>query len=165
MLGQTVLAQLLTTGLFVVGSFAQGPPGGPLGGPSTSPSQDPGRKLPSPPDGENGECSVVWYSIGQELIKYFITEDGICAPLARQAIRLPFHDCFPDGGCDGSIILTDECTARRDNFQMIPLCGVLYQIFLDYRVGAADLINFAAGERLFPYFSTRKQSMHCTDKS
>lgn len=91
-------------------------------------------------------CPDVWSDIGEELKYWFVDDDGLCSDLAAQAVRLPFHDCFPGGGCDGSIILTDECTTRPENTQMIPICGVLYKMTLDYRVGAADLINFAACE-------------------
>lgn len=89
-------------------------------------------------------CPDVWRYIGEELKYWFIDDEGYCSDLAAQAIRLPFHDCFPGGGCDGSVILTDECTTRPENLQLIPICGVLYKISLDYRVSAADLINFAA---------------------
>ncbi|CAN8101196.1 unnamed protein product [Discula destructiva] len=103
-----------------------------------------------PQDGDvpsvNGypRCSDAWFGIGQELQDWFIDDEGLCTDLAAQAVRLPFHDCFPDGGCDGSIILSDECTTRSENRQMIPICGVLYKISVEWRVGAADLINFAA---------------------
>lgn len=63
---------------------------------------------------------------------------------------MPFHDCFPDGGCDGSIILTDECTMRIENRQIIPMCDVLGRMAQRYGVGAADLINFAACEWSLP---------------
>lgn len=94
-------------------------------------------------------CPRVWTEVGHELKRSFIDSKHRCTPLAAQAIRLPFHDCFPDGGCDGSIILTDECTTRQDNAQMIPICGVLFSLHERYRVGAADLINFAACK--FPF--------------
>lgn len=91
-------------------------------------------------------CPDVWRDIAEELKYWFIDDEGLCSDLAAQAVRLPFHDCFPSGGCDGSIILTNECTTRVENSQMIPICGVLYKMTLDYGVGAADLINFAACE-------------------
>lgn len=91
-------------------------------------------------------CSDKWREIAKELKYWFIDEEGRCTGLAAQAIRLPFHDCFPQGGCDGSIILTDECTTRLENKQVIPICGVLYKISVEWDVGAADLINFAACE-------------------
>lgn len=89
-------------------------------------------------------CPDVWKTIGEELKYWFIDEEGLCSDLAAQAIRLPFHDCFPSGGCDGSIILTNECTTRLENSPLVPICGILYKMTLDYGVGAADLINFAA---------------------
>lgn len=97
---------------------------------------------PSPPSSPT--CDSKWKYIGQDLKGHFIDHQGLCTGFARQCIRLPFHDCFPDGGCDGSIILSDECTTRRENAQIIPMCGVLGKIAQQYNVGAADLINFAA---------------------
>lgn len=91
-------------------------------------------------------CSKKWYGIGKELKYWFIDEECRCTDLAAQAVRLPFHDCFPGGGCDGSIILTDECTTRAENQQMIPICQILYEISVEWQVGAADLINFAGCE-------------------
>lgn len=91
-------------------------------------------------------CPGVWRDIAEELKYWFIDDEGLCSDLAAQAVRLPFHDCFPSGGCDGSIILSNECTTRVENSQLVPICGVLYKMTLDYGVGAADLINFAACE-------------------
>lgn len=108
--------------------------------------------LPQLLPGEQGPdavfCDSRWEHIGHELKQYFIDPVGECTEWARQSIRLPFHDCFPDGGCDGSIILTDECTTRQENQQMIPMCQVLLRVSRQYNVGAADLINFAACEWL-----------------
>lgn len=97
-------------------------------------------------------CPDVWREIARELRFFFADEEGYCTDDARAAIRLPFQDCFPDGGCDGSIILSDECYNRRDNAQLVGICSSLSQYYKRFGVGAADLINFAAGE--YPYSQT-----------
>lgn len=113
------------------------------------------------PAGGYPRCPDKWRHIAKELKYWFIGEDGRCTSLAAQAVRMPFHDCFPSGGCDGSIILTDECTTRIENEQVIPICGVLYRISVEWEVGAADLINFAACESLLcPLASVEECSNH-----
>lgn len=131
MLGHTSVQSLLTTGLLACSTLVSA---------IRLRDDDDSSSLHWP------RCPHVWREIGEELKYWFIDEDGYCSDLAAQAVRLPFHDCFPGGGCDGSIILTDECTTRTENQQLIPVCGVLYKMSLDYSVGAADLINFAACE-------------------
>lgn len=143
MFSHTALLPALAVGLLLTGATAQGGP----------PHGDPGYPT-GPPE---PECREVWKYIGKELKHWFIDDYGECTQLAAQAVRLPFHDCFPDGGCDGSIILTDECTTRIENEQMIPICGVLYKIFNDHGVGAADLINFAACESAMSFLPHTRQ--------
>lgn len=115
-----------------------------------------GQQPPSSPGGESPSlapdaafCDRKWELIGRELKAHFIDEYGLCTDYARQCIRIPFHDCFPDGGCDGSLILSDECFTRRENEQIIPMCDVLGKIHREYNVGAADLVNFAGCECFF----------------
>lgn len=91
-------------------------------------------------------CPEVWNYIAKELKYDFIDDHGFCTDYARQSIRLPFHDCFPGGGCDGSIVLTDECFNRFDNERLIPICAKLRDVANRYKVGVADLINLAGGE-------------------
>lgn len=91
-------------------------------------------------------CPDVWNYIARELKYQFIDKGGYCTNYARQAIRLPFHDCFPGGGCDGSIVLTDECFTRVENERLIPICSKLADITFRYKVSVADLINLAGGE-------------------
>lgn len=92
---------------------------------------------------DKAQCPDVWNYLAKELKYQFIDKDGFCNNYARQAVRLPFHDCFPDGGCDGSIILTDECFNRFENDRLIPICSKLADLAFNYKVSVADLINLA----------------------
>lgn len=92
----------------------------------------------------SADCPAAWTDVATDLKTSFIT-DGDCNDDARAAIRLAFHDCFP-GTCDGSIILSDECTARGENTQLVDICSSLGDKATQYGVGAADLIQFAAGK-------------------
>lgn len=95
---------------------------------------------------DSAACPEVWNYIAKELKYDFIDKNGFCTDYARQSIRLPFHDCFPGGGCDGSIVLTEECFNRVDNERLIPICAKLRDVANRYKVGVADLINLAGGE-------------------
>lgn len=88
------------------------------------------------------DCSV-WTDVAADLVSQFQT-DGVCNDVARQAIRLPFHDCFPEA-CDGSIILSDECS-RTENQQMAPVCSSMSGMVTQYNISAADLVALGAGE-------------------
>ena len=90
-------------------------------------------------------CPSVWTDVASDLKTTFIGSDGLCTDDARAAIRLSFHDCFPDGGCDGSILLSDECS-RTENQQMTDICGKLNTKVTQYNVSAADMVQFAAGK-------------------
>jgi hypothetical protein len=65
-----------------------------------------------------------------------------CGADAHGAIRAPFHDCI-NNGCDGSLILTDEC-GRRENSGLSGICTKLSDWTKKYNVSAADMIQFAA---------------------
>lgn len=90
--------------------------------------------------GSSSQCPDVWSSVARKLKDTF----GDCNSNARMAIRLPFHDCW-NGACDGSIILTNECTARSENAQLRPICQTLGDMADEFNVGVADLIQVAAG--------------------
>lgn len=102
--------------------------------------------IAAPEARDEAQCPEVWNYIAKELKYEFIDKYGFCTNYARQAIRLPFHDCFPGGGCDGSIVLTDECFTRFENERLIPICSKLADVALRYKVSVADLINLAGGE-------------------
>lgn len=89
----------------------------------------------------DSSCPEIWGTVAGQLRELF----GDCNSNARQAIRLPFHDCFA-GTCDGSIILSDECTARPENTQLVPICQSLASVAEENDVGVADLIQVAAGK-------------------
>ena len=87
-------------------------------------------------------CPELWFDISKELTGMFLA-DGICTDHARAAIRGVFHDCFPSGGCDGSLVLFDEELSRIPNTPMIELMTILRGMAIKYNVGAADLLMFA----------------------
>lgn len=95
---------------------------------------------------DSDKCPEVWNYVAKELKYDFIDSYGYCNNYARQSIRLPFHDCFPGGGCDGSIVLTDECFTRHENERLIPICAKLRDVANRYHVPVADLINLAGGK-------------------
>ncbi|KAF2188880.1 class II peroxidase, partial [Zopfia rhizophila CBS 207.26] len=88
-------------------------------------------------------CPSVWTTIASDLKSSFVADDGTCNDSARAAIRLAFHDCFP-GSCDGSIILSDECTARNENAQLVDICSTVGDKATQYNVSAADMVQMAA---------------------
>jgi hypothetical protein len=83
-------------------------------------------------------CPEVWSTVLPELQTAF---DG-CGRDAHGAIRAPFHDCI-NNGCDGSLILTDECS-RAENAGLSNICGKLLSWTQKYNTSAADMIEFAA---------------------
>jgi hypothetical protein len=93
-------------------------------------------KLPLKP------CPTVWFQISGDLTAMFLTR-GQCNDDARAAIRAGFHDCFPDGGCDGSLALPDEIS-RPENTPMTQTVLKLAALAKTRSVGVADMIAFAA---------------------
>ncbi|ORY58903.1 heme peroxidase, partial [Pseudomassariella vexata] len=85
-------------------------------------------------------CPSVWTDVAADMKTSFIV-DGACTDDARAAIRLSFHDCFPAGSCDGSIILADECSTRGENSQMTGICTTLGEMATQYNVSTADIIQ------------------------
>ncbi|KAF2398264.1 heme peroxidase, partial [Trichodelitschia bisporula] len=89
----------------------------------------------------SGSCPPVWSSISHELTTLFVS-GGQCTDLARGAIRAVFHDCFPQGGCDGSLSLPEEL-ARPPNAALIGPVNTLKALANKYGVSVADMIAFA----------------------
>lgn len=97
---------------------------------------------PSPAPPRPGQCPRVWFDISRELTGLFV-EGADCGRFAHGAIRAIFHDCFPAGGCDGSLVLAEEIS-RPNNVPMQPTMNVLMGIAVKYSVTAADMLAFAA---------------------
>lgn len=100
-------------------------------------------------------CPAVWNDVASELSTLFLnTTDNLCNDDARAAIRAAFHDCgawntTTPGGCDGSLILTDEATARSENNGLQDISAKLLNLTQKYQaidssVTAADMIQFAS---------------------
>lgn len=88
----------------------------------------------------------MWSTVAADLVENVITgSSGTLSAHGRSAIRLVFHDCFPQA-CDGSIILAGECDGRAENLQLTGICRKLGDKASEYGVGTADLIQLAGGE-------------------
>ncbi|KAF2820355.1 heme peroxidase, partial [Ophiobolus disseminans] len=95
-----------------------------------------------------------WYYISEELDEEFVDADGTCNSLARQSIRMGFHDAGTwsaklaaagqnYGGADGSLVMFDELT-RPENFGLETAAGLTHQLYKKYNVTMADLIQYMA---------------------
>ncbi|EUC31955.1 class II peroxidase [Bipolaris zeicola 26-R-13] len=82
-------------------------------------------------------CPSVWTDVAASFEKQLTS----CGKFAHTLIRLAFHDC--NSGCDGSIILTDECSATQ-NRGLNDTCNTLRSMRTQFNVGAADIIQFGA---------------------
>jgi hypothetical protein len=89
----------------------------------------------------SGKCPAVWTSISRELTGIFVF-GGQCTDDARASIRAVFHDCFPQGGCDGSLAIPAELS-RKDNVPMTATVNKLKDLATKYKVGVADMLMFA----------------------
>jgi hypothetical protein len=85
-----------------------------------------------------GGCPAVWMKVSGELNTMFAG----CNGAARAAIRAIFHDCFPAGGCDGSIHLAAELS-RPENAPMTDTVTALASLAIKYGVTVADTLAFA----------------------
>ena len=98
------------------------------------------------------DTCCIWKHVSNDLAASMRAPNGECNHLARGAIRLGFHDAAAwsrgsTGGADGSIILSDECEARRDNTGLQSTCVTMrgyYAKYASFGISAADLIQFAA---------------------
>ncbi|KAK6208963.1 CTD phosphatase Fcp1 [Pestalotiopsis sp. IQ-011] len=85
-------------------------------------------------------CPTVWTDVATDLKAIFVDSDGAATDDARAAVRVSFHDCFPEA-CDGSIILANECSDRGENAQMVDICTTLGDMATQYNVSTADIIQ------------------------
>ncbi|KAJ6208662.1 ligninase LG6 precursor, partial [Bipolaris maydis] len=90
-----------------------------------------------------GACPAVWQSVAKDLENLF---QG-CNKAARSAVRAVLHDCLPDG-CNGSLILSQQECSRIENQGLKDYCHTINQKRLQYRVGAADIVQFAGAMAL-----------------
>lgn len=97
-------------------------------------------------EGNGGQCPPVWAEVSRDLSKMFVS-GGQCNDDARAAIRATFHDCFPEGGCDGSLAMPEELQ-RRDNTPMAATVTKLARLANKRGVSTADMIAFAGCEFL-----------------
>jgi hypothetical protein len=103
--------------------------------------------------GQNGQqngprqCPQVWFQISRELSPIFYA-NGECTNEAHGAIRAVFHDCFPTGGCDGSLAIDQELN-RVLNAPMREIVTLLRQMAQRYGVTNADMLAFAGCMLLF----------------
>ncbi|KAF2437169.1 heme peroxidase [Tothia fuscella] len=88
-----------------------------------------------------GRCPPVWNTISRELTSLFRSGNQ-CNDDARAAIRAVFHDCFPDGGCDGSLAIPAEL-GRSPNTRLTGTVNKLKSVAEKYRVSVADMLMFA----------------------
>lgn len=108
----------------------------------------------TPPDVQDSqkcrddECCKWSYAV-----KMFEQTYSGCNDLARQAIRLGFHDAAawnltqPNGGADGSVVLNDEEAARFENKGLADIIKQMQQWhdqMSKFGVGMADLIQMSA---------------------
>lgn len=98
-----------------------------------------------------GTCPQVWQDISGELTALFLGSDGQCNDAARAAIRATFHDCFPDGGCDGSLSFEEEIS-RPANVPMTSAVAAMKDLAVKYNVTVADMLAFG-GCKLNFFFS------------
>lgn len=95
-----------------------------------------------------------WYFISKELNGAFLAADGQCTALARQSVRMGFHDAGTwssklaaagqdHGGADGSLVLFGELS-RPENFGLEGAAGLAEQLYHKYGVSMADLIQYMA---------------------
>lgn len=82
-------------------------------------------------------CPAVWTDVAASFEKQLTS----CGKFAHTLIRLAFHDC--NSGCDGSIILTGECSSTQ-NRGLNDTCNTLRSMRTQFNVGAADIIQFGA---------------------
>lgn len=109
----------------------------------------------SVPAPDSAECArdkcCIWKHIADEMKSMMIEKGGQCNSLAREAVRMGFHDAGAwslhtgkGGGADGSLVLANECYDRVANKGMEVGCNQMrnwYEKYKSYGVSMADLIQ------------------------
>ncbi|UNI21317.1 Manganese peroxidase [Purpureocillium takamizusanense] len=110
------------------------------------------------PDKDSPECKAdtccIWKHIADDMASKMKGTAGRCNGLARQAVRMGFHDAATwskgtgeGGGSDGSLILARECWDRDINKGIESGCQQLQELHEKYKshgVSMADMIQMAA---------------------
>ncbi|KAF2813835.1 heme peroxidase [Mytilinidion resinicola] len=101
------------------------------------------------------DTCCVWYYVSAALTAAFKGPTGRCNEIARQAIRLGFHDAGiwsqsnaaagqDFGGADGSILLSCSEISRPENSGLQGIAALAKATTKSFGVGYADLIQFSA---------------------
>lgn len=100
------------------------------------------------------DTCCIWHYISADMAARFRGPSGRCTNLARQAVRIGFHDAAgwskgtgPLGGADGSIVLAPEEMARPANRGMEEIVGQMkawFDEYSTYGASMADLIQMAS---------------------
>jgi hypothetical protein len=101
-----------------------------------------GQALDFPSLKPRAACPAVWTKVSADLTSLFVTNYK-CNDFARAAIRGVFHDCFPQGGCDGSLALFSSELSRSENVPMTATMNALNALAKKHSVGVADMLMFA----------------------
>lgn len=111
----------------------------------------------SVPEKNSAECKAdtccIWKHIADDMKSKMVGTAGRCNNLARQSVRMGFHDAATwslstgkTGGADGSLVLARECYDRPINKAMTSGCDQMNQWFDTYKsfgISMADLIQMA----------------------
>ncbi|EQK97445.1 hypothetical protein G6O67_000504 [Ophiocordyceps sinensis] len=89
--------------------------------------------------------------IADEMHAAMVGSAGRCNGVARQAVRMGFHDAGTwsrstgkKGGADGSILLARECDERQENRGLLEICAqmrVWFDKYKEFGISMADLIH------------------------
>ncbi|OAA43291.1 ligninase H2 precursor [Metarhizium rileyi] len=121
-------------------------------------AQDATTSYSSVPNADSAECKAdkccIWKHIADEMKSKMTGDAGRCNNLARQCIRMGFHDAATwslgtgkGGGVDGSLVLARECVDRQVNKALTIGCSQMqtwYDKYKSFGVGMADLIQMGA---------------------
>ncbi|KAL8335655.1 hypothetical protein RB598_009711 [Gaeumannomyces tritici] len=107
-----------------------------------------------------GDPCCAYRHVSAAMTEAFVGDGGQCNSLARQAIRLGFHDAAAwsssmgaVGGADGSIVLAPEEMRRHDNLGMEEIVAQHKKWFNQFRadgIGMTDLVQFGAAHATIP---------------